>query len=117
VTWPHGNCPTACWTIGSGQAAANPHVEQVGPGQAFHLRKLRPEVLGQPADDPAPPAFRLLALQDGPADGPVQPDQLRVDRPQCPGACGPDPVLEFTEELGVAGGKGEATRFGQWVPF
>jgi glycine/D-amino acid oxidase-like deaminating enzyme len=40
-------------------------------------------------------------------DGPIQLDQLGIDR-----ACGPYPGLELAEESGVAGEEGEVARFG-----
>ena len=70
-----------------------PHILQVSLGEALHVRKLCPEVFGQPGDDAAAPAFGILALQDVRPDRPVQPDQLGIDRAHrlCPGSSAPAP--------------------------
>jgi hypothetical protein len=103
--WPHGNRPTTRWTIFGSGLGEGPHVEQVGTGEPAHARKLCAQVRRQAANHPGTPSVALLALQDVPADPPVEPDQLGVDdeRRAQPGL--PDPGLQLAEP-GVVAGRG-----------
>jgi hypothetical protein len=80
-----------------------PRVEQIGAGEPAHGRKRRPQVNGQAVNHPGPPSIAFLALQNVPADPPVEPDQLGIDRQRrtLPGFL--DPSLEFGEPGAVAG--------------
>lgn len=89
-----------------------PHVEQVAARESRHLGELSPQVLGQPANDPAAPALVFLPGQNVSPDPPVEPEQVRVDPTQSlqPGTS--DARLQFPQEGWIVIGQGELRGFG-----
>jgi len=79
-----------------------PHVLQVARREPLHLRKRNVEVGAEPLDDVRPPPFRLLPAEDVAPDGPVEKDQLRVDRQRRLHLRRADAGLQFVEPRGVA---------------
>jgi len=62
------------------------------------------QVGGEPVDDPGAPALRVLTLQHGVAQAPVQGEQFSVDGPLGAPTGGRDGALEVLEQLAVAVG-------------
>ena len=58
----------------------SPHVLEISPRKASHLREGTPEVEGKPVDNLGTPTLALLTGQDVPADSPVEKYKLTVNR-------------------------------------
>jgi hypothetical protein len=61
--------------------------------------------MGQPIDDLRAPSLGILTAENVLADGPVQQDQLPVDRQRSSDLRTPNPDFELLEELGITGGR------------
>ena len=72
------------------------------PGrEAPHLGDFVAQVFGQAVDDLRTPALLLLAGEPVPAAGPVEEDQLRVDRESRTGLSRADAPFEVFQKIGV----------------
>src|SRR4028118_1021599 len=63
--------------IGLGE---RPHVFEVSPREARHLRECPPQIFAEPVDHASAPTFCRLPVEDVTADAPVEKDQLLIDR-------------------------------------
>ena len=78
-----------------------PHVDQAAGAEPAHAWKLGPKIRREPVDDPGSPPLGLLAVQDPPADRPVQADQLGVHHSGCPDPGLRDLGLHRREQVAV----------------
>src|SRR4051794_39551508 len=85
--------------IGLGE---RPHVFEVSPRKAGHLRECPPQIFAEPVDHASSPAFCRLPDKDVTADAPVEKDQLLVDRDSGPKAGGTDPLLQLAQKCCVS---------------
>jgi hypothetical protein len=85
--------------VGEIERSHSPHITG---RKARDPRKLLLNVLRQPIDDPLAPPLALLPLDDQPANVPVQPDHLAVDRQRCLQLRRADAPLEVFEQFRVA---------------
>ena len=91
------------WRLGPGPGKCS-HVLKVSGREAFHIRELRPQVFGDPPDDAASPPLLFLLEENVVADGPVELDQLGVDRSHSFGTGNADLPPEVCQKLAVSGG-------------
>src|SRR3712207_1276621 len=85
--------------IGLGE---RPHVFEVSPREASHLRECPPQIFAEPVDYASAPAFCRLPVKDVTADAPVEKDQLLVDCDSGPKAGGTDSLLQLTQKCCVS---------------
>jgi hypothetical protein len=78
------------------------HVEQVGPGEALHIRELTMQVRGQNADDLRSPARPVLAVENLPANLPVQENELPIYGENRAHLGASDPLFQLFQEAVVA---------------
>ena len=86
------------------------HVKKVATRETFHSGKLGPQVEGQAINDAAPPPGRLLLLEYGEPDRPIQLHQRRVDLPVCAQPGRSNPIFQFKHHTPAAGGKHRSIR-------
>ena len=77
------------------------HVEQVAARETGHLRELGSQVVREPVDDLGAPPFGRLAVEDHPAEVPVETDEFAVDGEDGAGPGGLDRRLRVGEHGGV----------------
>jgi len=81
------------------------HIPEILDGKPADAGKFPLQVACQGLNDGLSPAFGVLTLDDDPADIPIQPNQLLVDRAQS-GVLGcPDALLDLGESRGVVPGR------------
>ena len=99
--WPHGICPTTCWTIASSGPglAERPHVFQISRREALHVGECPLEVRRQTVDHFRAPVFPVLPVQDIAPDLPIEQDQFPVDGQRRAKLRCPNPSLQVGEKL------------------
>jgi len=80
----------------------NLHILEIGAGKPLHLRKSRPQVIGQPSDDFGSPALLGLPGQNVPSDMPVEHDQFLVHRQHGTLLGVLNALLKFCQPISVA---------------
>jgi hypothetical protein len=75
------------------------HLHEVGPGETAQVREYRAQVMSQALDDLAAPPQLSLAVEDIPADLPVEPEQLGIDRQRSTLLSGVDTDLEVGQPV------------------
>ena len=81
------------------------HVHEVRPGEAAEIREHLAQVMREALDDLAAPSPSGLAIEDVPADLPVEPEQLGVDGQRGTLLGSVDTVLEVRQPRGVPLGR------------
>jgi len=96
-----GNTPLHNFGIWPG-FGEGPHVFEVARREPLHAGKGGAEIGGEPVDDLRAPAGGGLAVEDLPANLPVQAREFPVEAQRCPEPRPPDRLLQLREQDGVA---------------
>lgn len=78
------------------------HIFQVSGRESGHLWEGSAEILRQPIDDLGAPTLSLLSAENVPTDGPVQEDELPIDRKAGPVPCRCDFLFQIADKGRVA---------------